>query len=114
MEAEFVAIGVAAMEVTWIVKFFKELNMPLSSPVCVWSDSQAAVARIRNPVHGESTKHIDVKWNVSKETIDRGEMELKFVSGSENVADILTKALDGAKTEFCRKGMGIHDVRPYR
>jgi hypothetical protein len=113
MEAEFVAIGVASLEVKWLHKFFIELDLPLSSPIPVYSDSQAAVARIRNPVFSESTKHIDVKWNVSKETIETGEMTLKFVKGSENVADILTKSLGGEKTTFCRTGLGVRDIRPY-
>jgi hypothetical protein len=113
MEAEIVAIGMAAMEVQWYHEVMKELTLPLSSPVTVWSDSQGAVARILNPVFHESTKHIDVKWNLTKEKIQAGLMELKFVSGAENVADILTKALDGSKTEFCRNGMGVRDVRPF-
>jgi hypothetical protein len=113
MEAEIVAIGLASMEVTWLNKIFCELTMPLPSPICLWSDSQGALARILNPVYGESTKHIDVKWNVAKETIEKRKMTLKFVAGSENVADILTKALDGSKTEFCRTGMGVLDVRPF-
>jgi hypothetical protein len=114
MEAEMVAIGLAAMEVIWLCKFFNDINMPLCVPVNVLSDSQGAVARILNPVFSESTKHIDVKWAISKEAIERGEMKLSFTPGSENVADILTKALDGEKTNFCRNGMGVKDVRPYQ
>jgi hypothetical protein len=108
-----VAIGVAALEVKWFHKIFIELNLPLSSPVPLYSDSQSAVARIMNPVFSESTKHIDVKWNISKETIEAKEMTLEFVEGDKNVADILTKALGGEKTEFCRTGLGVQDVRPY-
>jgi hypothetical protein len=113
MEAEFVAIGVASMEVSWLHKIFTDMNLPLSSPVPVYSDSQGAVARIMNPVFSESTKHIDVKWNVSKEAIEAGRMTLEFVEGDKNVSDILTKALGGEKTTFCRKGLGVWDVRPF-
>jgi hypothetical protein len=114
MEAELVAIGLAAMEVIWLFKFFNDINSCFSVPINVWSDSQGAVARILNPVFSESTKHIDVKWSISKETIERGQMKLCFVPGAENVADILTKALDGSKTDFCREGLGVRDVRPYQ
>jgi hypothetical protein len=113
MEAEMVAIGVASMEVTWLHKIFIEMNLPLSSPVPLLSDSQGAVARIMNPVFSESTKHIDVKWNVAKEAIVAGRMTLDFVEGDKNVSDILTKALGGEKTEFCRKGLGVLDIRPF-
>jgi hypothetical protein len=101
------------MEVTWYHKIFRELNLPLVSPVPVYSDSQGAVARIMNPVFSESTKHIDVKWNISKETIEAGRMSLEFVEGAKNVSDILTKALGGEKTEFCRRGLGVMDTRPH-
>jgi hypothetical protein len=114
MEAEIVAIGIAAMEVTWLHKIFYELSLPLSSPIQLWSDSQGAIARILNPVFSESTKHIDVKWNIAKEKIEAGEMTVRYVAGDKNISDSLTKALGGEKTDFCRTGMGVRDIRSYR
>jgi hypothetical protein len=113
MEAEMVAIGLTSMEVIWYHKIFLELNLPLSSPIPIYSDSQGAVARIMNPVFSESTKHIDVKWNIAKETIEADRMSLEFVEGSKNISDILTKALGGEKTQFCRTGLGVLDIRPF-
>ena len=61
----------------------------------------------------DSVKHVDVKWNMTQEKLEEGLVKLDFVSGALNVADSLTKAVDGSKTDFCRDSMGVRDVRDF-
>ena len=47
----------------------------------------------KNGIKGERTKHVDVKYHFITETVERGEVTLKWVPSAEQHADIFTKAL---------------------
>ena len=56
------------------------------------SDSQSSIAYTKDPKFHSKTKHIDIKYHYVKDMITRGEMNLKYISTHDMIADPLTKA----------------------
>jgi hypothetical protein len=46
-------------------------------------------------------------YHFARERVMRKNVEFKYVSTQQNVADIFTKALPEAKHKFCRVNMGV-------
>lgn len=92
-EAELYAEADAMKEVLWLRGVVKELNLHLSLGSVIHGDNQSAIAVSKNGVKGERTKHVDVKYHFVTETIESGDVQLKWVPSADQHADIFTKAL---------------------
>ncbi|KAF3664168.1 putative clustered mitochondria protein -like protein isoform X1 [Capsicum annuum] len=78
----------------WLERLMKELNEPCALPIQVFCDSQAAIHIARNPVFHELTKHIEVDCHFVRDKLQEGLITLQPISTTEQLADILTKALN--------------------
>ena len=54
---------------------------------------QAALAASSNGIKSERTKHVDVKYHFITETVEGGDVKLKWVPTQQQEADIFTKPL---------------------
>lgn len=81
----------------WLERLMKELNESCALPIQVFCDSQAAIHIARNPVFHELTKHIEVDCHFVRDKLQEGLITLQHISTTEQLADILTKALSGPK-----------------
>ena len=50
-----------------------------------------------NGIDSKNSKHIDIKYCFIQKCIERGDVKLKYVKSSENLADLFTKRLPGTK-----------------
>ncbi len=91
-EAELYAKAAAIQEVLWLRGLMKELGLHTQAGT-VHGDNQSAIAIAKNGIKGERTKHVDVKYHFVTECVERGEVQLKWVSTHQQQADIFTKAL---------------------
>lgn len=92
-EAELYAEAAAIQEVLWLRGLLKELGLHSQVGSIVHGDNQSAIAVTKNGVKGERTKHVDVKYHFVTETVERGDVQLKWIPTAEQQADIFTKAL---------------------
>ncbi|CAL9029449.1 unnamed protein product [Prunus brigantina] len=103
-EAEYRGIALAAAELVYISKLFKDIGLYLADPPTLWCDNQSAMALASNPVFHARTKHIEVDYHFIRELVLLGYVRLKFVSSSYQLADIFTKSLSTARFQFlCSK-----------
>ncbi|KAG1679431.1 hypothetical protein FOA52_007723 [Chlamydomonas sp. UWO 241] len=105
-EAEYQASGAVIGEAQWMIQLFPELGIPLR-PMLIYSDSQGALAMLKNPGGSSRSKHIDVLHHVARERVMRKDVLMEYIPTARMVADILTKALPTVKFEWCRKHMGM-------
>ncbi|KAL8089642.1 hypothetical protein AgCh_039213 [Apium graveolens] len=109
-EAEYMAATYAACQSIWLRGLLQEITGQSTRPVILHVDNKSAIELMKNPVlHGRS-KHIDVRFHFIRECIERGELEVEFVSTDKQRADILTKALGKIKFEGLRKLVGVVDL----
>lgn len=92
-EAELYAEAAAIQEVLWLRGLLSELGLHVQMGSLVHGDNQSTIAVSKNGVRSERTKHVDVKYHFVTETIESGQVQLKWVSTKEQHADIFTKAL---------------------
>ena len=63
--------------------------------------------KLLNPVLHSRTKHIDIRHHFIRDLVEKGLISLKFVPTKNQLADILTKALDYERFSFLRKSLGV-------
>jgi hypothetical protein len=92
-EAELYAEAEAIKEVLWLRGMLKELGLHTQLGSIIYGDNQSAIAVSKNGIKGERTKHVDIKYHFVTETVERGDVVLKWIPTTEQQADIFTKAL---------------------
>jgi hypothetical protein len=93
VQAEYMAMAEGVKEAIWWRRFLGELSQRSSSPTPVYVDNTGSIALARNPEHHARTKHIDVKYHLTREHLQRGTITLHHVPSQDNTADVFTKAL---------------------
>jgi histone deacetylase 1/2 len=92
-EAEYIAMAGCTQAIKWISNLFTELNIQLQLPSILYCDNNAAIAITRNEGQHVKSKHIDIKYHVTRQEVFSRRIEVRRVTTEENLADILTKAL---------------------
>jgi hypothetical protein len=96
MESEYMAACAAAQEAIWLRSLLKDLDLlDQDKPMILREDNQACIAFSMNPGDYKKSKHIDVKYHFVRERVASKEIVLEYIDTKEQLADILTKALDG-------------------
>ena len=62
-ESEYVATTHATKETIWLRQFIGEVFQPLTNPILLYSDSQAAIALTRDRSYHARTKHFDIQYH---------------------------------------------------
>ena len=60
-------------------------------------DNQSCIRISKNPVFHDRSKHIEIIYHFIRDYVQRGVVELQYISTNEQVADILTKSLRGKR-----------------
>ncbi|XP_066316104.1 secreted RxLR effector protein 161-like [Miscanthus floridulus] len=71
-EAEYIAAAIATCQGVWLARLFVDLvDVEAKAPI-LRVDNKSAISLVKNPVHHDRTKHIDVKYHYVRECADRG------------------------------------------
>jgi hypothetical protein len=62
---------------------------------------------LENPIFHDRSKHIEIHYHFIHDYVQRGEVELQYISIDEKVVDILTKALRKDTFVFFRDKLGV-------
>jgi hypothetical protein len=91
-EGEYKAIANATAEIMWIQTLLQELGVPHPSAASLWCDNLGATYLSANSVFHARTKHIEVDYHFVRERVTRKQLEIRFISTNDQVADGFTKA----------------------
>ncbi|XP_071687777.1 uncharacterized protein [Rutidosis leptorrhynchoides] len=94
-EAEYRGIDRGVTEALWIKKLLTEIGFPPQNPIKIMCDNEAAIAILENPVQHDRTKHIEIDRYFIKEKLEAEIISLPFVRSEDQLADILTKSVNG-------------------
>jgi transposase InsO family protein len=92
-EAEYRALAVGAAELTWIRMLLRDLGIFISHAPVLWCDNTSAISLASNPVFHARTKHVEIDYHFVREKVVRGDLAVQFISTTDQLADLLTKAL---------------------
>lgn len=105
-EAEYVAIGHAAKEAVWLLRFIKQFRD--ISTIQLYCDNQSALIMTEKEAFRPRTKHIDVSFHFVRDLVKQGLITMKYVPSNDNLADCLTKGLSGPRLALIIVGLGMY------
>ena len=113
-EAEYIAGTTAACQGVWLARLLAELKGKEEGAVKINIDNQSAVQLSKNPVFHNRSKHIDTRFHFIRECIEEGRVCVASIGTTEQLADIMTKAL--ARERFCdlRARLGLVNLKQIR
>lgn len=77
----------------WLRNLLSEIGLGEGEPTELYCDNNGAIASTHDP-HGHSRmKHIDIRYHYIRDCVNKKFIEVLRVDGSDNSADIMTKAL---------------------
>nr|GFA36693.1 hypothetical protein [Tanacetum cinerariifolium] len=105
-ESEYVAVSGCCAQVLWMRTQLTDYGF-FYDKVPIYCDSKSAIAMSCNPVQHTRTKHIDVRYHVIKDHVEKGTIELYFVGTEYQLADLFTKSLPEARFKFLVEKLGM-------
>ena len=92
-EAEYIAAAGAACEAVWLARLLAELVGGAVLAPKLKLDNKSTIALMKNSVHHDRSKHIDVKFHFIRECCDGRLIDVEFIGTEFQLGDILNKAL---------------------
>ena len=109
-EAEYMAASDCARQAAWMKQLLQEIRIKMT-PIPIAMDNQGSIFIAQNPVQNRRTKHIDIRYHYIRECISDKKVEVFFIPGTDNPADMFTKntrsALSTQKFIKFRNTLGI-------
>jgi len=93
-ESEYYSLSECAKHCVWYINFLNELNFKIPC-LTINVDNKAAIYNSKNQSINPKNKHIDVKYHYIRELISNKKIKLDYIKSNENLADGLTKYLNG-------------------
>ncbi|KAJ1044138.1 hypothetical protein NDA10_007283 [Ustilago hordei] len=106
VEAEFVAASEAVRETLFFSYLLRDLEATGVRPV-LYTDSQGCIQVSKDPAKHWKLKHIDTRYHFVRDHVQEGDVEIKYVGTANNVADVLTKPLQGLNTSRLARMIGL-------
>ena len=104
-EAELVALSDSLGEIIWMREFLVAQGYDVGA-VRVFEDNMATIALCNKGGPSHRTKHVKIRNFFIKERIEEGVVELVFCPTDEQLADVLTKPLQGDLFRYFRAALG--------
>jgi hypothetical protein len=96
-EAELVALTEGTNFVLWLRSLLEDLSLSQKKPTIVYQDNLSTIALVSNDkTKQQRTRHINCKYFGVRQRINDGSIKLQHLAGTDMLADILTKSVEGS------------------
>lgn len=109
-EAELYAEGAAINEAKWIQGLLSEIGLigaKASTAPVIYGDNQSTQTVSKNGIKSERTKHVAIKYAYIHDEVSNGRIKLEWIPTTDQLADILTKALPRQQHKTLREKIMI-------
>jgi hypothetical protein len=108
-EAECIVVGSCCTQLLWMKKLLYDYGFNQDTMI-INCDNTSAINISKNLVQHSRTKHIDIRHHVIRDLVESRVVSLSFIPTDNQLADILTKPLDGSRFESLKKAIGVCDM----
>ena len=109
-EAEFMAAIEAAKQAIWLQELMSEITGRKVERTLIRVENKSAIALAKNQVFHRCSKHIHKRIHFIRECVERELIDVEHVPGTEQRADIVTKALARIKFKAMMKLIKVQDL----
>lgn len=110
MQSEYIAASEACREGVWLRRLLDNLGVRQNGATKLMCDNNSTILLAKNPEAHKGSKHISVTYHYIREQVLEKIVNIMYVNSGEQIADVLTKALDVGSHKKCLKGMGLMKV----
>ena len=111
-EAEYVACCYAAQELAYVGRLLRQLGFHTGEPSIMMEDNMSTIEMIKGNINHKTNKHINPKFNYTRQQVERGYLKIVHCPTEEMIADLLTKALPIDQHEYLTGGL-LNDYEEY-
>nr|GEU40746.1 retrovirus-related Pol polyprotein from transposon TNT 1-94 [Tanacetum cinerariifolium] len=112
VEVEYVSLSACCAQVLWMRTQLTDYGFHFNK-IPIYCDSKSAIAISCNPIQHSRTKHIVVLCHFIKEHVEKGTIELYFVTTDYQPDDIFTKALPADRFNYLVHRLVLHLIFPF-
>ncbi|CAI7729121.1 unnamed protein product [Closterium sp. NIES-53] len=112
-EAEIYVGAMAAQELRWLTYLMTDLGQQPRSPPVLYVDNKNMIALCQEQRLEHGTKHIALRYVLSRELQQRGQLRLAYVATRANTADIFTKTLPPGDHQCFSTVLGLVPTLPH-
>ncbi|GJY51723.1 retrovirus-related pol polyprotein from transposon TNT 1-94 [Tanacetum coccineum] len=110
-EVEYIAMSGCCAQILWMRSQLTDYGFVFNK-IPLYCDNRSAIALCCNNVQHSRSKHIDIRHHFIREQVEKGVVELYFVTTDYQLADIFTKALPRERFEFLLPRLGMKSMSP--
>nr|GEZ24210.1 hypothetical protein [Tanacetum cinerariifolium] len=110
-EVEYIAMSGCCTQILWMRSQLTDYGFDFNK-IPLYCDNRSAIALCCNNVQHSRSKHIDIHHHFIREQVERGMVELYFMTTDYQLVDIFTKALPRQRFEFILPRLGMKSLSP--
>ncbi|GJY17317.1 hypothetical protein Tco_0388808 [Tanacetum coccineum] len=108
-KSKYIAMSGCYAQILWMRSLLSDYGFSFNK-IPLYFDNRSAIALCCNNVQHSQSKHIDIHHYFIREQVEKGVVELSFVSTDYQLADIFTKALPRERFEFLLPRLGMNSM----
>ena len=104
-DAEIIALSEACRRVVGLINVLTASGLVVELPAVIHEDNNSALVNGQVISLGKSVRHLHRRDLYVKEAVESGQVKIVKIPSKDQLADILTKALDGDRISYLRQAM---------